>query len=57
MSLFLIIANYLAALVAIQLLRGDLSTAEAMNFSQIYNAFLAMYQVCSVLLYFSVSGA
>lgn len=46
MSVFLIIANYLSALVAIQLLRGDISPNEAMNFSQIYNSFVAMYQVC-----------
>jgi hypothetical protein len=46
MSLFMIIANYLAALVAIQLLRGDIDPDESMNFSQIYNSFVAMYQVC-----------
>ncbi|TDL23428.1 hypothetical protein BD410DRAFT_897507 [Rickenella mellea] len=47
MSLFLILANYVAALVAIQLLRGDLTSDVTMNFGQIYNSFLAMYQVFS----------
>ena len=45
MSLFLILANYIAALVAAQLLRGDLSSDVTMNFKEIYNSFLAMYQV------------
>ena len=45
MSLFLILANYIAALVGAQLLRGDMSTDTTMNFKEIYNSFLAMYQV------------
>lgn len=45
MSLFLILANYVAALVAVQLLRGDLSSSVTMNFKEVYNSFLAMYQV------------
>ncbi|KAJ4481205.1 Ion transport protein-domain-containing protein [Lentinula aciculospora] len=47
MSLFLILVNYLAALVSSQLLRGDMSSNDAVNFSQLYNAFLAVYQVFS----------
>jgi len=47
MSLFLIIVNYLAALFASQLLRGDLSSSEAMNFGQIFTSFLAIYQIFS----------
>lgn len=45
MSLFLILANYVSALFAVQLLRGDLTDSNAMNFGEIYNSFLAMYQV------------
>ncbi|KAK7445064.1 calcium channel protein [Stygiomarasmius scandens] len=47
MSLFLILINYIAALVAVQLLRGDMSVGSNMNFKEIFNAFLAMYQVMS----------
>ena len=49
MSLFLLIANYVAALVAAQLLRGDLPSDINMNFKEVYNSFLAMYQVLSPL--------
>ena len=45
MTLFLILANYIGALVAVQLLRGDLSGDVNMNFKEVYNSFLAMYQV------------
>ena len=45
MTLFLIFANYLAALVGVQLLRGDMPGDTNMNFKEIYNSFLAMYQV------------
>ena len=45
MTLFLILANYIAALVGVQLLRGDMSGDINMNFKEIYNSFLAMYQV------------
>ena len=41
MTLFLILANYIGALVAVQLLRGDLSEDVNMNFEEIYNAFPA----------------
>ncbi|KAJ3843127.1 Ion transport protein-domain-containing protein [Lentinula raphanica] len=47
MSLFLILVNYLAALVSTQLLRGDMSSNDAVNFGQLYNAFLGVYQVFS----------
>ncbi|KAF5368727.1 hypothetical protein D9757_010428 [Collybiopsis confluens] len=47
MSLFLILVNYLAALVSVQLLRGDMSSNDSVNFGQMYNAFLAVYQVFS----------
>lgn len=45
MWLFLLLANYIAALVAVQFLRGDLSSQEIMNFKEVYNSFVAMYQV------------
>lgn len=47
MSLFLILVNYIAALVAVQLLRGDLGEDTPMNFGQLFTSFLAMYQVFS----------
>ncbi|KAK7047557.1 calcium channel protein [Paramarasmius palmivorus] len=40
MSLFLILVNYIAALVAIQLIRGDMSSDINMNFGEIFNSFL-----------------
>jgi voltage-dependent calcium channel len=45
MSIFLLLANFLAALFAIQLFRGDISPDNPMNFLHVGNAFLAMYQV------------
>lgn len=47
MSLFLLLVNYIAALVSVQLLRGDLPADENMNFGQLFNAFLAVYQIFS----------
>ncbi|KAF8151534.1 high-affinity cell membrane calcium channel [Crassisporium funariophilum] len=47
MALFLIIVNYIAALVAVQLLRGDFGSDATVNFGEVFNAFLAMYQVFS----------
>ena len=47
MALFLMIVNYLAALVAVQLLRGDFGNDVTINFGEIFNSFLAMYQVFS----------
>ncbi|KAF8882238.1 Ion transport protein-domain-containing protein [Infundibulicybe gibba] len=47
MSLFLILVNFIAALVAVQLLRGDLGQDTTMNFGQLFTSFLAVYQVFS----------
>ncbi|KAF6754799.1 high-affinity cell membrane calcium channel [Ephemerocybe angulata] len=47
MSLFLLLVNYIAALVAVQLLRGDLGNDTSINFGELFNSFLAMYQVFS----------
>lgn len=47
MSIFLLLANFLAALFAIQLFRGDIASDKPMNFLHVGNAFLAMYQVLS----------
>ncbi|TFK51284.1 hypothetical protein OE88DRAFT_1800091 [Heliocybe sulcata] len=47
MTLFLLLMNYIAALIAIQLLRGDLTSDESMNFGQVFTSFLAVYQVFS----------
>lgn len=47
MALFLIIVNYIAALVAVQLLRGDFNSSSQVTFGEVWNSFLAMYQVCS----------
>lgn len=50
MTMFLLIMNGIAALAAVQLLRGDTTDHNNMNFSQIWVAFLAMYQVCRAVL-------
>jgi len=47
MALFLVIVNYIAALVAVQLLRGDFGNDTTVNFGEVFNSFLAMYQVFS----------
>lgn len=47
MSLFLLLVNFIAALVAVQLLRGDISGASSINFGALFNAFLGIYQVFS----------
>ncbi|TEB23953.1 high-affinity cell membrane calcium channel [Coprinellus micaceus] len=47
MSLFLILVNYIAALVAVQLLRGDLGDDQDVNFGELFNSFLAIYTVFS----------
>ncbi|EIW66778.1 hypothetical protein TREMEDRAFT_40774 [Tremella mesenterica DSM 1558] len=44
---FLILINFIGALVAIQLLRGDLTSDQTITFSQTYNSFLGMYQIFS----------
>ena len=41
------LVNFLAALVAIQLIQGDMDNSTTMNFSQLWNSFLAVYQVFS----------
>ena len=47
MGLFLMIVNYIAAIVAVQLLRGDLGNDKPVNFGEVFNSFLAVYQVFS----------
>lgn len=47
MALFLMIVNYIAGLVAVQMLRGDFGNDVTVNFGEVFNAFLAMYQVFS----------
>uniref|UniRef100_D8Q6Y7 Calcium-channel protein CCH1 n=1 Tax=Schizophyllum commune (strain H4-8 / FGSC 9210) TaxID=578458 RepID=D8Q6Y7_SCHCM len=47
MTLFLILVNFIAALFALQLLRGDVSGDNTINFGQLFNAFLGIYQVFS----------
>jgi voltage-dependent calcium channel len=48
MTLFLLLTNVIAGLIAIQLFRGDFNPTTAnteFTFKQVFNAFLAMYQV------------
>ena len=47
MVLFLIVINYMSALMAVQLLRGDFGNSVYANFGEVYNSFLAVYQVFS----------
>lgn len=47
MTLFLLLINFLAALVGIQLIRGDMAGTVTMNFGQLFNSFLAAYQIFS----------
>jgi len=47
MTLFLILINFLAALVGVQLMRGDISGTQTVNFGNLFNSFLAVYQVFS----------
>ncbi|KAI0086810.1 Ion transport protein-domain-containing protein [Irpex rosettiformis] len=49
MSLFLFMINYIIALVGVQLLRGDVASTgdRFINWGEIYNAFLGIYQVFS----------
>lgn len=47
MSLFLILINYISALVAVQMLRGDYPSDATTNFGQLWNSFLAIWQVFS----------
>ncbi|KAJ6570981.1 Ion transport protein-domain-containing protein [Mycena vulgaris] len=61
MTLFLIIVNFIAALIAVQFLRGDLEESETMNFGTMFNSFLAVYQVFSsenwTTILYSAAGA
>ncbi|KAG6372714.1 Ion transport protein-domain-containing protein [Boletus reticuloceps] len=47
MTLFLMLVTFLAALFAIQLLQGDMDGNATMNFAQLFNSFLAVYQILS----------
>ncbi|OXH34034.1 high-affinity cell membrane calcium channel [Cryptococcus neoformans] len=47
MVIFLFLMNFLGALMALQLFRGDLEAGETITFSQTYNSFLGMYQIFS----------
>ncbi|KAH0835701.1 Ion transport protein-domain-containing protein [Lanmaoa asiatica] len=47
MTLFLMLINFLAALVGIQLIQGDMAGTVTMNFGQLFNSFLAVYQIFS----------
>lgn len=47
MSLFLLMINYITALVAIQLLRGDVQKGNFIDWGEVFNAFLGIYQVFS----------
>ncbi|EGN97267.1 hypothetical protein SERLA73DRAFT_110442 [Serpula lacrymans var. lacrymans S7.3] len=47
MTLFLMLVNFIAALVGVQLLRGDMDGSNTMNFGQLFNSFLAVYQIFS----------
>jgi hypothetical protein len=47
MTAFLLLVNYIAALVAVQFLRGDLPNSQLMHFGNVYYSFLGVYQLCS----------
>ncbi len=47
MTFFLLLVNFIAALVAVQFLRGDVSNSQLMDFRNVYNSFLGVYQLCS----------
>ena len=47
MTLFLLLVNLLAALVGVELIRGDMTSQNLMNFGQLWNSFLAVYQLFS----------
>ncbi|KAG1851063.1 kinase-like domain-containing protein [Suillus subalutaceus] len=47
MTLFLLLVNVLAALVCVQLIRGDMPDSIALNFGQLWTSFLAVYQLFS----------
>ncbi|KAF9650402.1 hypothetical protein BDM02DRAFT_3185438 [Thelephora ganbajun] len=45
MILFLFLVDFIAALMAVQLLRGYMRSDQTINFGHIYNAFLGMWQI------------
>jgi hypothetical protein len=45
MSIFLLLMNYIGAMIAVQLFRGDVASDVPMNFSQAFLSYLGMYQV------------
>ena len=45
MILFLLLVNFIASLMAVQLLRGDMDSDQMINFGHLYNAFLGMWQI------------
>jgi voltage-dependent calcium channel len=47
MSLFLILVNYIAALVALQLVHGDIPSGRPMDFGWWWTGFLAVWQIFS----------
>ncbi|PCH34579.1 hypothetical protein WOLCODRAFT_106220 [Wolfiporia cocos MD-104 SS10] len=47
MTLFLLILNFVAALIGVQLMRGDVERGQFIDYGQIYNSFLAAYQLFS----------
>ncbi|KAH7099033.1 Ion transport protein-domain-containing protein [Auriculariales sp. MPI-PUGE-AT-0066] len=47
MSIFLLLTNFIAALFAVQIFRGDINDDNPQNFSQLWLSFIAMYQVLS----------
>ena len=60
MTLFVILINFLAALFAIQLIQGDMPGDARLNFGQLFNSFLGVYQILSgedwTTLYYEVTG-
>ena len=44
LTLFPMLINFLTALVGIQLIQGDMAGTVTMNFGQLFNSFLAVYQ-------------
>lgn len=45
MILFLLLVNFIASLIAVQLLRGYMAPGQTITFGNVYNAFLGMYQI------------
>lgn len=45
MILFLLLVNFIASLMAVQLLRGDMDSGQMVNFGHLFNAFLGMWQI------------